>query len=125
MREGRAKLTRTAAGDEAGLKPHQTLLQWYLDGEQDEKWQTAEGEGGAAQTRSLARQVEPDNEQRQSEESAVDPRVSSKRQRTEAVGSEVECSVASKRQRAITEHTEQSTASLTGSYNVWDALADG
>ena len=132
VRDGRAKLTRTAAQDEGGLRPHQTLLQWYLDG----------GESGGAQseedreTAHTARSSSDDEVERAEEprDSEVTPSAAggsgrvdrTKRRRTVSIAAtEQEREGGTSKRRRDDEAEPAATSLLTTNANIWEALADG
>ena len=136
VREGRAKLTLKAAEDDGGLRPHQTLLQWYLDGAEGGKEKAPE----AADTRlgSSDGEAEQVEETRQVEGSrgGASPVLAGvgreegakRRKRNVAVESDEgeEDIAATKRRRSGVQQPEAATpALLTSNSNIWEALADG
>ena len=123
VKKGRAKVARAAADDEGGLKPHQSLLHWYLEG----------GEGGkqseVAFDTSLDHGVKEEGEERTEEGEvrvAAAKGVCGKRKRsTETHSSERDNDAASKRRSGTAQQSAASTLPLAGSNNIWAALADG
>ena len=144
VREGRAKISRGAGEDEGGLRPHQTLLQWYLDGGDGgkEKVETALEAGDTQQSSETeaeqADQIE-DSKGRVSQVAVEGGGQGERGKRKRAdreVGGEEEVDgptsgkrreVAIKQQQA--ERVAVSVAapplSLTTNNNMWAALVDG
>ena len=126
VRQGRAKLARGAAGDEAALRPHQTLLQWYLDSADVGKGQLA-GEVQAGDSQRSDRSEESEQADERKQEQTDRDSSGAKRKKADAAPGNVEGTAApSKLRRGVEQQPEPVSASpLTTTTNLWEALADG
>ena len=134
VREGRAKLKRGAGGDHGGLKPHQTLLQWYLDGA--DGGQQEQVNGGEQLPVDSAQKGDDTIEETQAEQptdiaagGGSSNSGGAKRKRTTAASESVEGSASTdneKRRRGANQQSDHPPSTpLTVNSNIWDALADG
>ena len=129
VREGRAKLTHNASEDEGGLRSHQTLLQWYLEGGDGTKEQP-EKVAAVAQRRSVDEAAEQVEEQQpQATKAGLEHGYRAKRRRTDAAPDDDggEGLTASKRRTGVLQQLDEHAVSspLATTVNIWDALADG
>ena len=123
VKKGRAKVSQAAAADDAGLKPHQSLLQWYLEGGEAGK------QGEAAFDTSLDHGVKEEGEE-QTEEGevrvAATEGVRGKRKRSaETHNSDQDSDTAIKRRGDTLQQRAALPSLLRGSNNIWAALSDG